>query len=139
MEIDCFVVGNCEQPTPQVGGLRHFRVGAQGGHEGLLKAVFGVVATDRGNQKPIHIFAMGIKQFLERRQLHITYNADERQNVRSRVGGFEFESRSRQSFRGNRRRLRKTPHVVRVVDDDLDQGKIAQDETGSRLGKSVDM
>lgn len=66
--IDRFSVGDGQQPTAQVAVVFQFRISPQRRQERLLKAIFGIGATNRTTQHSHHVAGVLIEQDLERRQ-----------------------------------------------------------------------
>ena len=64
--VDRLAMRDREQPGAQVARVLQARVGAQGGDEGLLEAVLGVVGADGRHQEPEHVGAVLIHQRLKR-------------------------------------------------------------------------
>jgi nicotinate-nucleotide pyrophosphorylase (carboxylating) len=63
--IDRLAVRDREQPGAQVSGVLEPWIGPERGDEGLLKAVLGVVRTDRGDEETEHVRAVLVEQLLE--------------------------------------------------------------------------
>ena len=68
MVVEHLVVGDREQPPPQVPVVLQARVRPQGGDHRLLEAVRSVVRAGLGQAEAVQVGAVGVEQLLERRQ-----------------------------------------------------------------------
>ena len=65
--VDRLPMSDREQPASQVRSFGEIWKGTQRRHEGVLKAVVGLVSTHRSNEKTVDVFAVGVQECLKGR------------------------------------------------------------------------
>ncbi len=73
--VDDLVVGDGEEPTPQVPGIPEVGIGAQGRDHRLLEAVGAMVWPRLPQAEAVEVGAVGVEEHLEGRQVHWWVNA----------------------------------------------------------------